>query len=74
MSHIPLHRLDIPALTDEPGDNPSTAVQYSVVVDGKREMDSDQRWMADGRALWVYEGGRIECRDITISYGEWRPA
>ncbi len=69
---IPMHRLDIDALTDAI-DNPTEAVQYCVVGPrGDRQVFDDQSWVADGRALsWAEDGAHVEQRTITITYGEW---
>jgi hypothetical protein len=73
MTDVPMHSLEISALTDE-RDEPRTAVQYSVVDRGSRHIYGDQSWVAYGEVLRLdHLDGRIECRDITITYGEWRP-
>lgn len=68
---IPSYSLDITGLTDEFVD-PTSAVQFCIVDrDGERRVYGDQSWVADGRALAHHEGGHIESRTITITYGEW---
>ncbi len=70
---IPSHTLSIEALTESPGVNPVSAVQYCVVgANGRRYIYGDQSWVAAGHAVdEAHPGGHVEQRTITITYGEW---
>lgn len=77
MTHkIPFHSVDISALTDDDPSEPGSAVQYAIVyLSGRREINGDQQWVADGRGLRWHNGSgldvRVERRTVTITYGEW---
>lgn len=74
MSELLHHRFDLDALTDQIED-PTEAVQFCVLVAGKRQVYGDQQWVRDGRAVRdVYPEGRTQRRTITITYGEWEDA
>lgn len=71
--HVPRWPLEIVGRTDDDGDHPTSAVQFSVLhLDSHRVVYGDQGWVADGRCLEDgSNAGKIQRRDITITYGGW---
>lgn len=75
MNHWPKFSLDLIARTSDPAEYPAVGVQYCVVDDdGGRHVYGDQMWVPSGACIrdGSFPGGRIERREVTISYGEWR--
>lgn len=76
MVAVPMHSLDIAGLTDDTRD-PVSGRQFAVIdPDGSRKVYGDQSWVAHGSVIGdgSHPDGRIEYRDITVTYGEWRRA
>lgn len=64
--------MDIPALTTEMLDEPTTGEQWCVVdADGMRHIYGDQGWIKSHEALSFHPGGHVEHRPMTITYGDW---
>jgi hypothetical protein len=73
-NHVPRTGAHLIALTDDPDTgSPDEAVQFAVLdPDGSRHVYGDQTWVASGVVLdAMHPAGRVQRRDVTISYGEW---
>lgn len=70
--NIPRHSVEMVGLTDQT-DDVTDVTQFAVLdPDGRRSVYGDQSWVAYGRVLRdAHPDGRIQFRQITISYGEW---
>lgn len=72
--NFPRHSLDMVGCTDERED-PTAAVQFAVLdPNGRRTAYGDQSWVAHGVCIadGSHPEGRIQYREIAISYGEWK--
>ena len=69
--HVPQYHLDLGGLTDDGGDDPTSAVQFAAWDGSRHTAYSDQRYVACGMVLRDEPEWKLKRRDITITYGEW---
>jgi hypothetical protein len=69
---VPQWPLNVTGLADVP-DDPDGGVQFAVLTpDGERHVYGDQQWIAYGGAVAeAHPDGRVQYRDIFITYGPW---